>query len=225
MNTTQSPMLSRRESALHPSAANRTGILPAKELQKQPGTKEAPLWRQTIVVRNRQGREEAFTVGPDGYVWSFFPDAANAPGFDGYRLVSMGMPADLLTVGHDAHGSLVVIAVKGLRIRYRVEQALPEGSKPGASTIRWSAIEYAPLPSITGAVSVQRVYTQEDFGGLRVAAIVDVENSDNGSAYAMAYCQWKEEGPNAFKTIPSLLDRPMARSSAAAGLEKQQTPA
>lgn len=164
---------------------------------------ETPHFRQTMVVTNRQGREEAFTIGPDGFVWSFFPDAVNASGFADYKFVSLGMPADLLTLARDAFGCLVVIAVKGLRIRYRVEQVLPDGQRPVDAPSRWSPVEYAPLPEIHGAISVQRIYAHGDVGSLRVSAIVDVEKAERDSGFAMAYCHWKNTGPNVFDTFPT----------------------
>jgi hypothetical protein len=195
MSTATAPMLSRRESLSQPSVA--FGKSTSHEDLK---------FRQTVVVSNRQGREEAFTIGPDGSVWSFFPDAANTPG-SGFSLVGLGMPADLLSVGRDSFGCLVVIAVKGLRVRYRVENESTNDDRGAPPLIRWSSIEYAPLPHIEGATNVQRIYTQEDFGGLRVAAIVDVQETDGGKAFAMAYCNWKEVGANVFKIAPSVAKR------------------
>ena len=203
MLQTHPPMLSRRESPPHLSIVPSVANVGTQERLEPPVPDEAAKFRQTIVVSNRQGREEAFTIGPDGLVWSFFPDAVNAPGLSGYRLVSMRMPADHLTVGRDSSGSLVVIAVKGLQVRYRVENASIDGPKALIAPARWSGIEYAPLPSITGAVSVQRVYTQDDFGSLRVAAIVDLVQPEGGNACALAYCDWNENGPNAFKAATS----------------------
>ena len=200
-------MLSRNESSPHLSVVPSPVNSRPQELYEQPAAGDVPRFRQTIVVSNRQGREEAFTIGPDGLVWSFFPDAADDLGLSGYRLVSMRMPADHLTVGRDSYGSLVVIAVKGLQVRYRVENVLSNGNQTLVAPARWSGIEYAPLPDITGAVCVQRVYTQEDFGGLRVAAIVDLDGPVSGSACALAYCDWNEIGPNVFKTVPALVKR------------------
>ena len=207
MTRTPPPMLSRRESPSHLSVVPRVADVGTQEQPQPPGHDDSPKFRETIVVSNRQGREEAFTIGPDGLVWSFFPDAVDAPGLSGYRLVSMRMPADHLTVGRDASGRLVVIAVKGLQVRYRVESAPTEGPQALVAQGRWSGIEYAPLPSITGAVSVQRVYTQDDLGSLRVAAIVDLEPAESGSACALAYCDWNENGPNAFKAAVTLQHR------------------
>ena len=201
------PMLSRKDSPPHLSVVPPVANVGTKEQPQLPVHDDSPKFRETIVVSNRQGREEAFTIGPDGLVWSFFPDAVDAPGLSGYRLVSMRMPADHLTVGRDASGSLVVIVVKGLQVRYRVESAPSEGPQALIAPARWSGIEYAPLPSITGAVSVQRVYTQDDFGNLRVAAIVDLESEESGNAFALAYCDWNEKGPNAFKTAVALQQR------------------
>lgn len=164
-----------------------------------------PSFRQTIVVCNRQGREEAFTIGPDGYVWCFFPDAADTE-FADYSLASLSMPADHLTVARDAFGCLVVIAVKGLNVRYRVENETAEGARAVNHPTRWSEIGHAPLPAITGAVSVKRVFTQNDCG-LRVAAIIDVQEEPGQSGFTMAYCQWKVNGPNAFKTTQTVCKR------------------
>lgn len=207
MLQTPTPMLSRRESPSHLSVVPNLANVGTQAQPELPVPDEAPRFRQTIVVSNRQGREEAFTIGPDGLVWSFFPDAVNAPGLSGYRLVSMRMPADHLTVGRDSVGSLVVIAVKGLQVRYRVENTPHDGPQALIPPARWSSIAYAPLPSISGAISVQRVYTQDDFGNLRVAAIVDLAEPESGNACALAYCDWNESGPNAFKTAPSLRQR------------------
>ena len=181
MSSVQSPMLSRKERPLAIAAQT-----------------TRPVFRQTIIMCNRQGREEAFTIGPDGFVWCFFPDAADTE-FADYSLVSLGMPADHLTVARDAFGCLVVIAVEGLSVRYRVENQTAEGAHAVNLPQRWSDIGHAPLPAITGAVSVKRVFTQNDCG-LRVAAIIDVQDSPGHSAFALAYCQWKVNGPNAFRT-------------------------
>lgn len=188
MSSVQSPMLSRTVS---PSS---------RSVQSTP-----PVFRQTIVVCNRQGREEAFTIGPDGHVWCFFPDAADTE-FADYSLASLGMPADHLTVARDAFGCLVVIAVKGLSVCYRVENETAEGARAVNPPARWSEVGYAPLPAITGAVSVRRVFTQNDCG-LRVAAIIDVQDEPGHSAFTMAYCQWKVNGTNAFRTSLSASKR------------------
>ena len=150
MQHVSSPMLSRRESHAHVSAVPHQTDFQPTELHQQPMASTAPRFRQTVVVRNRHGWEEAFTIGPDGEVWGFFPDAVDAPGFSGYSLVSMGMPADQLTLGRNGLGCLVIIAIKGVQVCYREEIASPDGeddTRP-AST-RWSGIEYGALPWIT----------------------------------------------------------------------------
>ena len=204
MASVHPPMLSRRESPLQEFA----GVTPvgraSQELPEQPQRSSDPVFRQTIVVRNRQGREEAFTIGPDGNVWCFFPDTVDVEGYADYSFESLEMAADHLTVGRDAFGCLVVLAVKGLRVRYRVENETAESAKMGSQKPRWSAIGDAPLPELTGAVSVKRVYTQNDCG-LRVAALIDVQGARGQGGVAMAYCQWKVNGPNTFRPGPQVI--------------------
>jgi len=149
MQHASSPMLSRRESHAHASVQPHATDFHSTELHQQPMASTAPRFRQTVVVRNRHGREEAFTIGPDGEVWGFFPDAVDAPDFSGYRLVSMCMPADQLTLGRNGLGSLVIVAIKGVQVCFREEIASPDGEDTRFASTRWSGIEYGTLPWIT----------------------------------------------------------------------------
>jgi hypothetical protein len=201
MNAPAITMSSRKDGALQTTFESRRNA-PAT------AAKAGPLWRHTTMVRNRQGHEEAFTVGPDGCVWSFFPGAAGQQGPSAPSLVNLGMQADLLTVGRDNRGCLVVFAAKGLSIQYRVESDELHAGMNTPTQLRWSNIQDAALPQIHGAKSIQRIYTQEDFGTMRVAAIVALDRPGDSQAYAMVYCFWKEQGENAFWTAPSLWESP-----------------
>ncbi len=148
-------------------------------------------WQQTVVMRNAHDEEEAFSIGPDGRVWSFIA---------GKPLENLGLEADFLTVGRNGAGALVVIAAKGLHTSYRTETAR-HAAAPGE---RWSVVRSIHLPSIQGATGVRRLYTQSDFSGMRIAMIVDTHTADQGASYVMACSQWRDNGPGPFILLPPL---------------------
>lgn len=154
-------------------------------------------WQQTVVMRNTQNQEEAFSIGPDGCVWSFIAgtDASTQ------RLENLGLEADFLTVGRNSAGTLVVIAAKGLQTTYRTEIAQTSMVPPAE---RWSVARSIHLPTIQGATGVRRLYTQSDFSGMRIAMIVDTQTQELGSSYVMACSQWRDNGPGPFILLPPL---------------------
>jgi hypothetical protein len=174
------------------------------------------LWKQTTVLRNAQGQEEAISVGPDGHVWSFIADSGDSR-FDasGQRLDSLGMAADFVTVGRNAAGALVVIAAKGLNLQYRTETPLTALDMADGLSHRWTPAKPIQLPVIAGAVGVRRLYTQHDFSGMRIALIVDTETAEHGSSYVMACSQWTENGPGPFILLPPLGAKRAAPAQAA----------
>jgi hypothetical protein len=163
------------------------------------------LWRQTTVLRNVQGQEEAISVGPDGNVWSFIADSGDSR-FDatGQRLENLGLPADFVTVSRNAAGAIVVIAAKGLHLQYRTETPLTALNISDGLRHRWTPAKTIRLPAIPGAVGVRRLYTQNDFSGMRIALIVDTETPETGQSYVMACSQWTEQGPGPFILLPPM---------------------
>jgi len=133
-----------------------------------PADTNTSLWKQTTVLRNAQGQEEAISVGPDGNVWSFIADSGDSR-FDasGQRLESR-MPADFVTLGLHAAGALVVDRSQGLA------PSVPHGDPVdrighGSNGLshRWTPAK--PVRTARGdplgAVGVRRSYTQNDFSG------------------------------------------------------------
>ena len=163
----------------------------SNELPKQPRSSEKPLWRQTVVVCNSQGEEEAFTVGPDGCVWNFFRD----PNADsGYSLINLHMPTDALAVCHDSDGRMVVFSAAGMTLFYRVE--LPSMRSNPQSTVgrRWSPVMEVSLPVVRGAVAVQRLFIRDVLDTMHVGAVVSLETADHREGYVMAYAKWTRNG-------------------------------
>ncbi|MDZ7918652.1 hypothetical protein [Rhodoferax sp.] len=174
----------------------------------EPRPSQGVQWQQTVVMRNAQNQEEAFSIGPDGLVWSFIADGGDSR-FDGggQRLENLGLEADFLTVGRNAAGALVVIAAKGLHTQYRTETPPGTGLDAGRDGLRkrWSPGPIHPLTrTLQGATGVRRLYTQSDFSGMRIAMIVDTEQPGVGASYVMACSQWHETGPGPFILLPPL---------------------
>jgi hypothetical protein len=49
-----------------------------------------PIWRELTINRNAQDQDEAFAIGPDGYVWRYLTDTSSGKAG---RLVSTGLAA------------------------------------------------------------------------------------------------------------------------------------
>jgi hypothetical protein len=178
---------------------------PQKPMAYEPRPSQGVQWQQTVVMRNAQKQEEAFSIGPDGYVWSFIADSGDSR-FDasGQRLENLGLKADFLTVGRNVAGALVVIAAKGLHTQYRTESPVTALDAPESMSRRWSPAQSIHLPAIQGATGVRRLYTQSDFSGMRIALIVDTEHPNTGVSYVMACSQWHDSGPGPFIVLPPL---------------------
>lgn len=182
-----------------------------------PTTAPGVAWQQTVLMRNAQGQEEAFSIGPDGRVWSFVAHSGKQP------LDDLELDADFLTVGRNGTGALVVIAAKGLRTVYRSE-ILPEGGSTACE--RWTPPRAIHLPTIQGATGVRRLYTQSDFSGMRIALIVDTHTAEQGASYVMACSQWHDNGPGPFILLPPLgahSPAPAGKSSGLGGLKMFRT--
>ena len=160
-------------------------------LPQQPQGSHRQQWRQTVVVCNSQGEEEAFTVGPDGCVWNFFRN----PSVDsGYSLINLNMPTDALAVSHDADGRTVVFAAAGMTLFYRVE--LPSLRSNPQSTLgrRWSPVMEVPLPVVRGAIAVKRLFIKDVLDTMHLGAVVSLETADQREGFVMAYAKWTRDG-------------------------------
>ena len=161
------------------------------ELPKQPHSSDKPLWRQTVVVCNSQGEEEAFTVGPDGCVWNFFRD----PAVDsGYSLINLNMPTDVLAVSHDGDGRMVVFSASGMTLFYRVELPSSRSNPQSSAGRRWSPVMEVALPVVRGAVAVRRLFIKDVFDTMHIGAVVSLETADQREGVVMAYAKWTRDG-------------------------------
>ena len=79
-----------------------------------------PIWKGLTINRNAQAQDEAFAIGPDGFVWRYLTDDnRGAPG----RLVSTGLPATLFALINPETGPRVLIAVNSNQLCFMRESA------------------------------------------------------------------------------------------------------
>ncbi len=110
---------------------------------------QSDMWHSTVVLKTPQGMEEAFSIGPDGYVWHYLVGRYQATGG---RLFSTGLKASVFNVTHLADGRRMVIAADLLSLHFCVEEA------PG--TGRWSAAQDVPFNTLRGTMSIEKIMLQ-----------------------------------------------------------------
>lgn len=116
---------------------------------------KASLWRETVMANLLGGQQEAFSIGPDGYVWSYTVNAED--GRTG-RLMSTGLAANTFTLGRSGDGLAVVIAAEGSTLRYVAET--------GSSSPRWSAPCVTSFPGEHDALAIEQILVQTLNGNL-----------------------------------------------------------
>lgn len=108
------------------------------------------VWRGLTVSRNVQGQDEAFAIGPDGYVWSYLTSAA---GHSAGRLISTGLEASSFALAKLARNRKLVIGVQGATLSWVVETGEPQP--------RWHAPVNVAFAGLQGAQSISQVHTLE----------------------------------------------------------------
>ena len=122
------------------------------------------LWKDTTVIANAQGERESFSIGADGFVWSYKLASAN---HKAGKLHSTGVQATSFTVGIAGNGRLVIVAVDGLALRTSVENdpSLLSGK-------RWSTPKLTKLSLCGDALCLEKVFSKTEDGNLFIGATV-----------------------------------------------------
>lgn len=129
---------------------------------------QADMWHSTVVLKTAQGMEEAFSIGPDGYVWHYLVGRYRATGG---RLFSTGLAASVFNVTPLADGRRMVIAANLLSLHFCVEEA--------AGTGRWSAAQDVPFNTLRGTISIEKIMLQMK-GQQLLIGVVTQRASDMG---------------------------------------------
>ncbi len=143
------------------------------------------MWRKTVVVEGSSGQDEAFSIGPDGMVWSFLALPDN---FGDYQLKNLRMPADHFAVGRDGAGRLVVFAAQGMVLRYRCET-------DSLQQRRWTPARRVLLPPVRGAQHIKAVSCETIAKLMLVGVVFAVKNPEQAATTGMAVSVWEQDGP------------------------------
>ncbi|TWO68241.1 hypothetical protein FN976_23500 [Caenimonas sedimenti] len=144
---------------LNPSAAQPT---PWNGLRALPPAvvPAAVMWRQTVLIEAPDGRDESFSIGPDGYVWSYqIPSLGQGAG----RLISTGLRARVFAVGR-ARAGMVVIAAN--------EEGVQWVSESAGGGQRWCAPTAIDAPGLAAGTRIVRIATLGDEGHLFVGFLL-----------------------------------------------------
>jgi hypothetical protein len=140
-----------------------------------------------VALRNGRGQVEVFTVGTDGTVWNFYPDASSDTG---YSSMSTGLAAKWVVAGLNAAGKIVLFAANNLVLNYVVETG-----QTGSS--RWGPMMTAQLSQPSTAIAISGLYAQQIGGRLYVGALTKFKSASPGNSYALAYSLW-DDNPGVF---------------------------
>lgn len=178
-------MFMSREQALPHANDSLTAPQPASaEVQKASLHDANSMWSRTVVIEGAMGQDEAFSIGPDGMVWSFFPQPETE---GGYRLKNLHMPAEQLAVGRNGAGRLVVFASDGMVLRYRVETVGDDS--------RWTPSRRVLLPAVRGAQRIKSVSCETIANLMLVGVVLQLHDHCAMQETGMAVSVWEHDGP------------------------------
>jgi hypothetical protein len=108
------------------------------------------LWCGLTVSRNAQGQDEAFAIGPDGYVWSYLTSPA---GHTTGRLISTGLQAHSFALAKLARHRKLLIGAQGASLSWVVET--------GEAQPRWHEPVSVSFEGLQSAQSISQVHALE----------------------------------------------------------------
>ncbi len=143
----------------HPKYANSDDVTTqAPVADKTPASR---MWSGLTVSRNAQGQDEAFAIGPDGYVWSYITSPA---GHTAGRLISTGLEASSFALAKLARHRKLVIGVQGASLSWVAET--------GEAQPRWHAPVQVGFAGLEDAQKISQVHTLERDDEVLVGVLV-----------------------------------------------------
>lgn len=147
-------------------------------------TSVEPMWKDTTLTTNADGQEEAYSIAPDGFIWSYTVDSEF--GRTG-RLITTGLRASAFAMGKSPDGRNIVIAVDSTLVQFVVETGDP---KP-----RWSTPQSVSFPAAQqNFVTVEKLFTQVLAGNLFVGMLTRHSGPKGESLYQFWEAIWAGTG-------------------------------
>ena len=147
-------------------------------------TSVEPMWKDTTVTTNADGQEEAYSIAPDGFIWSYTVDSEF--GRTG-RLIATGLRADTFALGKSAGGHNIVIAAVGADVHFVTETRDPKQ--------RWSVPRKVSFPAAQKNIeSVEKIFSQNLAGNLFVGVLTRHSKLEKEGHYQFWEAIWAGEG-------------------------------
>lgn len=116
------------------------------------------MWKDTTVTTNADGEEEAYSIAPDGFIWSYTVDSKR--GRTG-RLFTTKLRASAFALGKSPNGHTVVIAADDAFVQFVLETGDPKR--------RWSTPRSVSFLDVQQkVVANEKLLTRELAGNLFV---------------------------------------------------------
>lgn len=147
-------------------------------------TSVEPMWKDTTLTTNADGQEEAYSIAPDGFIWSYTVDSEF--GRTG-RLITTGLRASAFAMGKSPDGRNIVIAVDSTLVQFVVETGDPKQ--------RWSTPQSVSFPAAQqNFVTVEKLFTQVLAGNLFVGMLTRHSGPKGESLYQFWEAIWAGTG-------------------------------
>jgi hypothetical protein len=130
------------------------------------------LWRKTMVLSNAKGEDEAFSIGPDGFVWHYVMGQGRV---GAGRLLCTGLAAEVFSAAALPNGRRLLMGAQGLSVTCCMEQDAAMGGgwsspKPASLQLdrRAETIERLGIRPMATRVWLEVVTTRAGEGGAAV---------------------------------------------------------
>ncbi len=153
-----------------------------------------PIWKGLMVNRNADAQDEAFAIGPDGFVWSYLVDAnQGAAG----RLVSTGLTATHFALINPENGPRVLVAVTHNRLCF-MQESLALGQF-------WRSPQMVAFIGLQDAQSITELHSIV-LKGHYLVGVLAVHHTPTGlDAYRFWVAKWTGQALQ-FRSSPVALD-------------------
>jgi hypothetical protein len=179
-----------------PSVNNRNSSMSASKTYANPS-----LWKQTTVSQHSMGGDEAFSIGPDGYVWSYVTSGAQ---YASGRLIATGLQASRFILATAAGHRKLLVGAADNKLRFVIET--------GGPSPRWHNPVRIDCAGLNGAVEVTDIQTLTSAGQVFIGVQARYEHFTGPDSYQFWMGRWKGDH-FAFRSAPVEVDDydPIAR--------------
>ncbi len=181
----------RQRSALQAALASYTYT----SMQNNPAPPTLPVWTAMTVARNALGYDEAFAIGPDGYVWSYLTNVGGNSGAqptqpaesppDG-RLISTGLAAQRFVLAKLAQGRTLLVGALGTALEFVQETGEPEP--------RWHAPVAIVFEGLADAVAIEGLHALERDDDVLIGVLARYASRRGPDAHHFWVGKWTGQG-------------------------------